>query len=64
MSLVKMFARLKDDVRQAEKAIGTTTQGEGVVKKHKESSVYYENRVRQGINVVLKELIYKFLARI
>ncbi|GFZ11574.1 hypothetical protein Acr_22g0009720 [Actinidia rufa] len=63
MSWVEMFA-LEDNVRQAEKARGTTAQGEGSFKKRMESLVNYESRVRQGINVVFNEPIYKLLARI
>ena len=33
-------------------------------KKRKESPTEYEKKVRQGVNVVFKEPIYKFLARI
>ena len=64
MSRVEMFAQLKDDIKQAEKVIGTTTQGEEPFKKQRESLGEYENRVRQGINMVFKEPIYKLLARI
>ncbi|GFZ01602.1 hypothetical protein Acr_15g0002110 [Actinidia rufa] len=64
MSQVEMFIRLEDDIKQAEKATGMIAQGEGPFKKQKEISVDYESQVRQGINVVFKELIYKFLARI
>ena len=39
MSRVKMFARLEDDIRQAEKDIGITSWGEGQFKKLKESSI-------------------------
>ena len=41
MSWVEMFAQLEDDVKQAEKATGITTKGEGPHKKQKESSVHY-----------------------
>ena len=64
MSQVKIFARLEDDIRQAKKAMLVTSRGEGPFKKRKESSVDYESQVRQGINVIFKELIYKLLARI
>ncbi|GFS33142.1 hypothetical protein Acr_00g0026580 [Actinidia rufa] len=64
MSRIEMFAQLEDDVRQAKKAIGTTTRGEDPFKKHKENSVDHENRVKQGINVVFKEPIYKLLTQI
>ncbi|GFZ18263.1 hypothetical protein Acr_27g0000020 [Actinidia rufa] len=64
MSQVEMFARLEDDVRQAEQAIRTTPQGEGPFKKRKENSVDYESRMRRGINVVFEELIYKLLTQI
>ena len=64
MSLVKMFAQLEEDVKQAEKVTGITTRGEGPYKKKKESSVDYQSRVRQRINVVFKESIHKLLARI
>ena len=57
-----MFARLEDDVRQAEKAMGTTTRGKGLYKKQKENSTDYKSRVRQIINVVFKKPIYKLLA--
>ena len=62
MSRVEMFVLLEDDVRKAEKATGTATRGEGPFKKRKENSVDYENRARQGINIVFKEPIYKILA--
>ncbi|GFZ09224.1 hypothetical protein Acr_20g0010320 [Actinidia rufa] len=64
MSRVEMFAQLEDDVRQAERTTGTTPLGEGQFKRRKAGSVDYENRAKQGINVVFKEPIYKFLARI
>ena len=64
MSWVKVFAQLEDDVTQAIKSTGVTSQGEGLFKRHKESSIDYEGQVRHGINVVFKEPIHKFLARI
>ena len=57
-----MFARLKDDIWQVERATGTTPQGEGPFKKQKEGLVDYESRVRQGISVIFKEPIYKLIA--
>ena len=39
-------------------------KSQGQFKKRKESLVDYESRVRQGINVVFKEPIYKLLGRI
>ncbi|XP_057484622.1 uncharacterized protein LOC130771000 [Actinidia eriantha] len=62
MSRVEMFARLEDDVRQAERVRWTSPRGEGSFQKRKESSVDYNGRVRQGIHVVFKEPIYKLLA--
>ena len=41
ISLVEMFARLEDDIRQEEKVTGITSRGEGPFKKHKMSSVDY-----------------------
>ena len=64
MSRVEMLARLKDDVKQAEKATSTPNWGGGPFKKRKKSSIEYESQVRQGINVVFKETIYKLLAQI
>ena len=48
----------------SEKVTATTTRNEGPFKKRKESPIEYESRVRQGVNVVFKEPIYKILARI
>ena len=64
MSRVEMFARLEDNVKQAKKATGTPNRGEGLFKKQKESFVEYEIQVRQEINVVFKEPIYKLLTQI
>ncbi|GFZ15828.1 hypothetical protein Acr_25g0002370 [Actinidia rufa] len=44
-----------DDVRQVERAIGTTPRGKAPFKTQKDSSSDYEGRVRQGINVVFKK---------
>ena len=62
MSQVEMVVWLEDDAKQAEKAMGITTRGNGLHKKQKESSVDYQSWVRQGINVVFKEPIHKLLA--
>ena len=43
MSWVEMFARLEDDVRQAKKATGVTSQGAWPFKKRKENSGDYES---------------------
>ncbi|GFZ01188.1 hypothetical protein Acr_14g0008230 [Actinidia rufa] len=64
MSRVEMFARLEDDVRESERTEGKLGRGEAAVKKRKDGSNPYETRVKQGINVVFKESIYKLLARI
>ena len=64
MSRVEMFARLEDDVREAEKAEVKSVRGENPAKRKKEGSGSYESRTKQGINVVFKEPIYKLLARI
>ncbi|GFZ00954.1 hypothetical protein Acr_14g0005890 [Actinidia rufa] len=64
MSRVEMFARLEDDVRESEKIEGKLGRGEAAVKRRKDGSNPYETRVKQGINVVFKEPIYKLLARI
>ncbi|GFS40182.1 hypothetical protein Acr_00g0066980 [Actinidia rufa] len=64
MSRVEMFARLEDDVRESEKTEGKLGRGEAPVKRRKDGSNPYETRVKQGINVVCKEPIYKLLARI
>ena len=64
MSWVERFAWLKDDIRQAKKATGITYRGEGLFKKRKESPVDYECQVRQGIDMVFKEPIYKLFALI
>ena len=62
MSRIKIFAQLEDDIRQAEQAIGwSASQGEALFKRQKESSVDYEDQLRQGINVVFKKPIYKLL---
>ncbi|GFZ08917.1 hypothetical protein Acr_20g0007250 [Actinidia rufa] len=45
--VVKMFARLEDDIKQAEKVTGVTARGKGLFKKQKESSVDYESQVRK-----------------
>ena len=59
-----MYARFNDNVKQAKQALGTSTQGDGTLKKHKEGTKNHEGQVRQGINVILKEPIYKLLTRI
>ena len=64
MSRVKMFNWLEDDVRQAERATRSSSQGDGSFKKQRESLEDYESCMRQGIYVIFKEPIYKFLARI
>ena len=64
MSRVEMFARLEDDVREAEKNKGEFSRGEASAKRRKEGSSSYEHRAKQGVNVVFKEPIYKLLARI
>ena len=64
MSWVEMFARLEEDVKQAEKAMGMLARGEGPFKKQKENSVDHGNRARQGINMVFREPIHKLIARI
>ncbi|GFS42836.1 pleckstrin homology (PH) domain-containing protein [Actinidia rufa] len=64
MSLVEMFARLEDDVRESEKTEGKVGRGEAPVKRRKDGSSPYETRAKQGINVVFKEPIFKLLARI
>ncbi|XP_057506541.1 uncharacterized protein LOC130789742 [Actinidia eriantha] len=64
MSWVEMFARLEDDVRQAEKTEEKVGRSEALVKRRKDRSSPYESRTKQGINVVFKEPIYKLLARI
>ena len=64
MFRVEMFAQLEDDIKQAKKATGTPARGEGPFKKQKENLIDYENRARQGINVVFKEPIYKLLTQI
>ena len=56
MSRVEILAQLENDVRQAEKAIRTTTQGEGTFKKFKENSIDYEKQARQEINVIFKDI--------
>ena len=63
-SRVEMFAQLDDDVRQVERAIMSSSYDDGSLKKHRESMVGHEDRVRQGINVIFKELIYKLLTQI
>ncbi|XP_057481985.1 uncharacterized protein LOC130768895 [Actinidia eriantha] len=64
MSQVEMFARLEDDVRQAERTEGKVSHSEVSVKKRKDGPSPYESRAKQEINVVFKEPIYKLLARI
>ncbi|GFZ09156.1 hypothetical protein Acr_20g0009640 [Actinidia rufa] len=64
MSRVEMFARLKDDVRQAERTEGKVGCGEASIKKWKDGLSPYKSRTKHGINVVFKEPIYKLLARI
>ncbi|GFZ16802.1 hypothetical protein Acr_26g0000720 [Actinidia rufa] len=64
MSWVEMFVRLEDNVKQEERVTGTTARNEGPFKKRKESPIEYKSWVRQGVNVVFKEPIYKLLARI
>ena len=64
MSQVKMFAQLEDDVKQVEKITVTSNRMEIPFKKRKERSIDYESQVRQGVNVIFKELIYKLIARI
>ena len=62
MSRVEMFAWLKDDVRQAEQAMGTFSRGNENF-KHRESTGDRKDWVRQDINVVFKELIHKLLTQ-
>ncbi|XP_057461870.1 uncharacterized protein LOC130752096 [Actinidia eriantha] len=64
MSWVEMFARLKDDVRQAEKTESKTSRDETQAKRRKDRSGPYESIAKQGINVIFKEPIYKLLAKI
>ena len=64
MYRVEMFAQLEDDVRQEEQTIETTPWGKAPFKKWNESLIGYEGRVRQMINVVFKEPIYKLFTRI
>ena len=64
MSQVKMFTRLEDDVKQAEKVTGANPQNEELLKKRRDNPIDFESRVRQGINVIFKEPIHKLLARI
>ncbi|GFY97881.1 hypothetical protein Acr_12g0004220 [Actinidia rufa] len=64
MSRVEMFARLEEDVRQAEKTKGKVGRGEAAIKKWKDGLSPYESKAKQGINVIFKEPLYKFLARI
>ena len=59
MSGVKMFARIEDDVWQEKRATGSNSRGETLFKKWKESWADYECWVRQGINMIFKEPIYK-----
>ena len=62
MTQLEMFARLEDDVKQAKWATGSSFQGDSSFKKHREIMVDHDDRVRQGINVVFKEPIYKLLS--
>ncbi|GFY87332.1 peptidase family M48 family protein [Actinidia rufa] len=64
MSRIEMFARLEDDVRQAERNTDSTPRGEGQLRRRKEGSADHENKARRWINVVFKEPIYKLLDRI
>ncbi|XP_057506518.1 uncharacterized protein LOC130789705 [Actinidia eriantha] len=64
MSRVEMFARLEDDVRQAEKTESKTSRGEAQARRRKDGSGPYESRAKQGINVIFKEPIYKLLTKI
>ncbi|GFY92589.1 hypothetical protein Acr_08g0009850 [Actinidia rufa] len=64
MSRVEMFAHLEDDIRESEKTEGKVGRSEALVKRRKNGSSPYKTRAKQGINVVLKEPIYKLLARI
>ena len=59
-----MFAQLEDDAKQVEKITVTSNRMEIPFKKRKERSIDYESQVRQGVNVIFKELIYKLIARI
>ncbi|GFY81324.1 hypothetical protein Acr_01g0011330 [Actinidia rufa] len=47
MSRVEMFARLEDDIRQAERATGFSSRGEGSFKKWRESSTNYKDQLVQ-----------------
>ncbi|GFY92468.1 hypothetical protein Acr_08g0008640 [Actinidia rufa] len=60
MSKVEIFAQLADDIRQVERAIGSSSKGNGKL-KHLKSTGDREDRVRQGINIVFKESIFKLL---
>ncbi|XP_057478211.1 uncharacterized protein LOC130765726 [Actinidia eriantha] len=63
MSRVEMFARLEDDVRQAEKTESKAGRGEAQARRQKDGSGLYKSRAKQGINVIFKEPIYKLLAK-
>ena len=41
--------------------MGSSSWGDGSFKKQREITIDYEGQVRQGINVVFKESIYKLL---
>ncbi|GFS40642.1 hypothetical protein Acr_00g0069660 [Actinidia rufa] len=47
LSRVKMFAQLKDDVHQVERAMGSSSQGNGSFKKRRESPATYEGHLVQ-----------------
>ena len=61
MTQVEMFAWLKDDVLQAERATGSSSWGDGTFKKQRENSTDYESWVWLGVNMVFKKPIYKLL---
>ncbi|GFZ07044.1 hypothetical protein Acr_18g0012140 [Actinidia rufa] len=60
----KRQERIDLQLQVAEKVSGTTIRVEVMFKRRKESPIKYENRVRQGVNMVFKEQIYELLARI
>ena len=64
MSRMEMFSWLEDDVRQAERASGSSSPGDDSFKRRKERTTDLDDWVRQGIKVVFKEPIYELLTRI
>ena len=60
----EMYVRLEDDVKQAERTVRTSSQGEISFICRKKNIKEHKRWVRQGVHVIFKELIFKLLSKI